>query len=455
MSTLKPVTPFRGRESYFPGIDAVTYEGPASRNPLAFKVYNPEALVAGKTMRDHLRFAVAYWHSFTGSAGNDPFGPTTLDYPWNRADDAMTRARQRADAAFEFMSKLGVPFYCFHDVDVCDEGESLAVYEERLEEMTRVLAERQEATGIQLLWNTANLFSNPRYMHGAATNPDFSVVARAAAQVKACLEANVALGGHNYVFWGGREGYSTLLNSNTRLEQENLAAFLRAARDYGRSIGFTGTFLIEPKPMEPTKHQYDFDAATVIGFLHRQGLAGDFQLNIEANHATLANHSFAHELQTAADASMLGSIDANRGDPQNGWDTDQFPTDMTDLVQAVLVILGNGGFTTGGVNFDAKLRRGSVDLEDLFHAHIGGMDAFARALQVADALRQEGTLEEFRRGRYASFDEGQGAAFRRGELTLEALRDIAAAREPRRPESGRQEYLENLINQALLTTPLA
>lgn len=440
--------PFIGSREYFPGISSISFEGPESDNPLAFKAYDAERRVGGKTMREHLRFSVAYWHSFCADGG-DPFGPGTREYPWKERGGPLDMAEDKLDAAFEFFTKLGVPYYCFHDRDIAPEGATVAESEKYLQHIVERAGERQRATGVKLLWGTANVFSHPRYMNGASTNPDFDVVAHAGAQVKAALDATVALGGENYVFWGGREGYAYLFNSDTRRELEHMARFLSMARDYGRSIGFRGTFLIEPKPMEPMYHQYDADAQTVIGFLRQHGLAGDFKVNVEANHATLAGHSFAHELQMCADAGLLGSVDANRGNPQNGWDTDQFPTDLYDTVQAMMVILGNGGLGSGGLNFDAKVRRESIRPDDLFIAHIGGMDAFARGLLVADAILGKSGLPEFRRQRYASFDSGKGRAFEKGELGLADLHAHAAhIGEPERV-SGRQEWLENLVNDYL------
>jgi xylose isomerase len=439
---------FIGNREYFPGISSITFEGPESDNPLAFKAYDAERLVRGKTLREHLRFSVAYWHSFCADGG-DPFGPGTREYPWKDRGGPLDKAEDKLDAAFEFFTKLGVPYYCFHDRDIAPEGATVAESEKYLQHMVERASERQQATGVKLLWGTANVFSHPRYMNGASTNPDFDVVAHAGAQVKAALDATVALGGENYVFWGGREGYAYLFNSDTRRELEHMARFLSMARDYGRSIGFQGTFLIEPKPMEPMYHQYDADAQTVIGFLRQHGLAGDFKVNVEANHATLAGHSFAHELQMCADAGLLGSVDANRGNPQNGWDTDQFPTDLYDAVQAMMVILGNGGLGSGGLNFDAKVRRESTRPEDLFIAHIGGMDAFARGLLVADAILGKSELPKFRNQRYASFDSGKGRAFENGELGLADLHTHASSvGEPERV-SGRQEWLENLVNDYL------
>lgn len=439
---------FTGDREYFPGIGKIQYEGRGSDNPLAFKFYDANRKVGERTMAEHLRFAVCYWHTFC-ARGADPFGEDTQRFPWDDAPDPMRAAHQRMDAAFEFFTKLGTPYYCFHDRDMAPEGSSIAHSENNLAAMVELAAQRQQSTGMKLLWGTANLFSHPRYMNGAATNPDFAVVTHAAAQVKAALDATVALGGENYVFWGGREGYASLLNTNTQRELEHLARFLHAARDYGRSIGFTGTFLIEPKPMEPCKHQYDFDAQTVIGFLRHFNLDGDFKLNIEANHATLAGHSFAHELQMCTDAGLLGSIDANRGDPQNGWDTDQFATDLYDAVHAMLVILANGGLGHGGLNFDAKVRRESVDLEDIFIGHIGSMDTFARALEAAFAIVDNGALNAYKLDRYSSFDSGDGAAFTRGALDLTALRDLAIAGGEPAHTSGRQEWCENVINQFL------
>jgi xylose isomerase len=436
---------FVGRREYFPGIGQIGYEGPESDNALAFKAYDRSRVVAGKTMEEHLRFAVCYWHSFCAS-GADPFGPGTRTHPWSTEDDARERGQDRVDAAFEFFTKLNVPFWCFHDFDLATEGGSVAQSEKNLQAMVDLAKERQQETGMQLLWGTANLFSNPRFMNGAATNPDFTVLTWAAAQVKAALDATVELGGQNYVFWGGREGYACLQNTNTKREMEHLAMFLEKARDYGRSIGFEGTFLIEPKPMEPMKHQYDFDAQTVIGFLRQYGLDGDFKLNIEANHATLAGHTFAHDLRMAADAGLLGSIDANRGDPQNGWDTDQFPLDLYDCVHGMMVVLESGGIGTGGLNFDAKIRRESTDPHDLFIAHIGGMDSFARGLLIADSILADPRMSELCQGRYSSFDSGDGQRFEVGELDLVALRDLASRGDEPRQISGKQELLENLVN---------
>ena len=434
--------------SFFPGIGRIPFEGARSDNPLAFKFYDENRKIAGKTLKEHLRFAVCYWHSFCGT-GADPFGAGTLTHPWDAPARPLDKAKARLDAAFEFFTKLGVPFYCFHDRDLAPEGETVRESEENLMTLVNLAKQHQRSSGVKLLWGTANLFSHPRYMNGAATNPDFRVVAHAAAQVHAALAATVELGGSCFVFWGGREGYTTLLNTDMKRELDNFARFLGLARDFGRSIGFKGDFLIEPKPMEPSKHQYDFDAATTIGFLRQYGLESDFKLNIEANHATLANHTFAHELQVAADAGLLGSIDANRGDSQNGWDTDQFPTNIYDITEALLVILANGGFKNGGINFDAKVRRNSSDTEDLFIGHIGAMDAFAYGLEVAFALKDHSALNKIRGHRYRSFTSGKGLEFTRGHLSLAQLRDIAADLPVVVPESGKQELLENIINQYL------
>ncbi|CAD1791049.1 MULTISPECIES: xylose isomerase [Xanthomonas] len=440
-------TVYIGAKEYFPGIGKIGFEGRDSDNPLAFKVYDANKQIGDKTMAEHLRFAVAYWHSFCGN-GADPFGPGTRAYPWDIGNTALDRAEAKADAAFEFFTKLGVPYYCFHDIDLSPDADDIGEYERNLKHMVGIAKQRQADTGVKLLWGTANLFSHPRYMNGASTNPDFNVVARAAVQVKAAIDATVELGGENYVFWGGREGYACLHNTQMKREQDNMARFLTLARDYGRAIGFQGNFLIEPKPMEPMKHQYDFDSATVIGFLRQHGLDQDFKLNIEANHATLSGHSFEHDLQVASDAGLLGSIDANRGNPQNGWDTDQFPTDLYDTVGAMLVVLRQGGLAPGGLNFDAKVRRESSDPQDLFLAHIGGMDAFARGLEVANALLTSSPLEQWRAERYASFDSGAGAEFANGSSTLVDLAQYAADNAPKQL-SGRQEAYENLINQYL------
>lgn len=434
------------RKSYFKDIPKVSFEGVDSDNPFAFRWYDENKVVAGKTMKEHFKFACAYWHSFTGS-GADPFGEPTHLFPWSVYDDAVDRAYAKMDSAFEFITKLSLPYYCFHDVDVVDYGNDIAENERRLQKVVDYAKQKQQETGVKLLWGTANLFSHRRYMNGAATNPDFQVLTHAAAQVKAALDATIALGGENYVFWGGREGYMSLLNTNMKREKEHLARFLHTAKDYARKNGFKGTFFIEPKPAEPSKHQYDFDCETVIGFLRQYDLLNDFKLNIEVNHATLAGHTFTHELQVAADAGMLGSIDANRGDYQNGWDTDQFPNNINELAEAMLIILEAGGFAGGGVNFDAKIRRNSTDPQDLVFAHIGGMDAFARALVVADNVLQKSEYKKFRAERYASFDSGKGKEFEQGKLTLEDLRDLAVEKGEPETRSGKQEWLENIINR--------
>jgi len=435
-----------GDQEFFKGISQIKYEGASSDNPLAFRWYNENKIVAGKRMKDHLRFACAYWHSFC-NVGSDPFGEGTHLFAWNERKDAIERAKDKMDAAFEFITKMNLPYYCFHDADVVDFTKDVHENERRLEKIVEYAKQKQSASGVKLLWGTANLFSNRRYMNGAATNPDFHVLAHAGAQVKAALDATIALNGENYVFWGGREGYMSLLNTNTKREKEHLAMFLHQARDYGRKNGFKGTFLVEPKPCEPTKHQYDYDVETVISFLQRYELIGDFKLNVEVNHATLAGHTFTHEVQMAADAGLLGSIDANRGDYQNGWDTDQFPNNINELTEAMLIILEAGGFKGGGINFDAKIRRNSTDPADLFYAHIGGMDAFARALVIADNILRESNYKKLRQQRYSSFDSGRGKEFELGKLSLEELRAYAIENGEPEIRSGKQEYLENLINR--------
>jgi len=435
-----------GDKEFFKGIPAIKFEGTGSDNSLAYRWYDEQQIVAGKSMKEHLRFAVAYWHSFVGNGG-DPFGEPTHIHPWNQKQDAVERAKDKADAAFEFITKLGLPYYCFHDVDAVDYTNDVLENEKRLQAITAYLQQKQTASGVKLLWGTANLFSNKRYMNGASTNPDFNVLAHGGAQVKAALDATIALKGENYVFWGGREGYMSLLNTNMKREKEHLARFLHTAKDYARKNGFTGTFFIEPKPCEPSKHQYDYDVETVTSFLRQFNLMGDFKMNIEVNHATLAGHTFQHELQVAADAGLLGSMDANRGDYQNGWDTDQFPTNINELTEAMLIILEAGGFAGGGINFDAKIRRNSTDMADLFYAHIGGIDAFARALIVADEILQKSDYKKIRTERYSSFDTGSGQAFEDGKLTLEDLREYAIANGEPAVTSGKQEYLENIINR--------
>lgn len=434
----------KGNKEYFKGIGQIKFEGPASRNPLAFKWYDDNRVVGGKTMKEHLRFAVAYWHTFCGTGG-DPFGPGTQIFPWDSATNVMDAAKERMDAAFEFITKMNIPYYCFHDTDVVGDG-SVFEIEKRLEKMVEYAKQKQAASGVKLLWGTANVFSDPRYMNGASTNPDFAVLANAAVQVKNAIDATIALGGTGYVFWGGREGYMSLHNTDTKRELAHLGQFLRTARDYGRKAGFKGTFFIEPKPMEPTKHQYDFDAQTVIGFLRANGLENDFKLNVEVNHATLAGHTFAHDLRMAADAGLLGSIDANKGDYQNGWDTDEFPTNIYEITEAMLEVLQAGGFSHGGINFDAKTRRNSTDLEDIFIAHIGGMDVFARSLVIADSILNNSDYLKMRKNRYASYDSGKGAEFEAGKLTLEDLYTIAKEVGEPAQISGKQELIEQLIN---------
>ena len=431
---------------FFPTVDKIKFEGKDSNNPFAFKYYDENRIIAGKTMKEYFRFAIAYWHTFCGT-GNDPFGPGTKAFPWDASGDAIQRAKDKMDAAFEFITKIGAPYYCFHDFDLVDEGSSIVESEKRLQTMVDYAKQKQAETGVKLLWGTANVFSNPRYMNGASTNPDFTALSWAGTQVKNAIDATIELGGENYVFWGGREGYMSLLNTDMKREKEHLAQFLTIARDYARKNGFKGTFLIEPKPMEPTKHQYDFDSETVIGFLRAHGLENDFKLNIEVNHATLAGHTFQHELQVAADAGMLGSIDANRGDYQNGWDTDQFPTNLGELAETMLVILEAGGFSTGGVNFDAKTRRNSTDLEDIFLAHIGGMDAFARGMIIASDVLEKSDYKKLRKERYASYDSGKGADYEAGKLSLEDLRAYALEVGEPKQTSGKQELFENIINQ--------
>jgi xylose isomerase len=435
-----------GEKEFFKEIGQVKFEGLESDNPLAFRWYDADRVVAGKTMKDHLRFAGAYWHSFCGN-GADPFGGATHVFPWDEKADAVERAKDKMDAAFEFLTKMNLPYYCFHDVDVVDYGNDVVENDRRLQALVDYAKQKQAASGVKLLWGTANLFSHKRYMNGASTNPDFHVLAHAGAQVKAALDATIALGGENYVFWGGREGYMSLLNTNMKREQEHLAKFLHTAKDYARKQGFKGTFFIEPKPCEPTKHQYDYDAATVLGFLQKYDLINDFKLNLEVNHATLAGHTFQHELQVAADSGLLGSIDANRGDTQNGWDTDQFPNDINEVTECMLIILEAGGFQGGGINFDAKIRRNSTDPADLFYAHVGGMDLFARALVTADNILQKSEYKKLRTDRYASFDSGTGKDFEEGKVSLEDLRNYAIANGEPKVTSGKQEYIENLINR--------
>ena len=433
------------QKEYFPTIGKIRFEGTESHNPLAFRYYDADRMVLGKPMKEWLRFAMAWWHTLCAEGG-DQFGTGTKKFPWNDAPDAMTAAKQRADAGFEIMQKLGVEFFCFHDTDLIGDLDNIADYENRMKEIVTYLKEKMAATGIRNLWGTANVFGNGRYMNGAATNPDFDVVARAAVQIKNAIDATIALGGQNYVFWGGREGYMSLLNTDQKREKEHLATMLRMARDYARAKGFTGTFLIEPKPMEPSKHQYDVDTETVIGFLKAHGLDKDFKVNIEVNHATLAGHTFEHELAVAVDNGMLGSIDANRGDYQNGWDTDQFPIDNYELTQAMMQIIRNGGLGTGGTNFDAKTRRNSTDPEDIFIAHIAGMDAMARALLSAADVLEKSPYKKMLADRYASFDGGEGKAFEDGKLTLEELAEIGRKVGEPAQTSGKQELYEAIVN---------
>ncbi|WP_281234961.1 xylose isomerase [Flavobacterium gelatinilyticum] len=435
-----------GDKEYYKGIGQIKFEGKESDNPLAFKYYNPDQVVAGKTMREHFKFAIAYWHTFCGQGG-DPFGPGTQNFAWDASSDPYQAAKDKADAAFEFISKMGFDYFCFHDYDLINEGPTFAESEKRLAFITEYLKQKKAESGIKLLWGTSNCFSNPRFMNGAATNPDFNVVARAGGQVKLALDATIALGGENYVFWGGREGYMSLLNTDMGRELDHMAQFLAMSRDYARAQGFKGTFFIEPKPMEPSKHQYDFDSATAIGFLKNYGLDKDFKINIEVNHATLAQHTFQHELEVAAKAGMLGSIDANRGDYQNGWDTDQFPNNIQETTEAMLVFLKAGGLQGGGVNFDAKIRRNSTDLEDVFLAHIGGADTFARALLTADKIISSSPYEKLRKERYSSFDSGKGKDFADGKLGLKDLYTIAHENGELNLQSGKQELFENIINQ--------
>ena len=435
-----------GNKEYFKGIGEIKFEGKESDNPLAFKYYNPEQVVAGKKMKDWFKFSIAYWHTFCGQ-GSDPFGPGTQNFAWDQHSDALEAAKAKADAAFEFTTKMGFGYYCFHDFDLIREGATFAESESRIAAITEVLKEKQAASGVKLLWGTANCFSNPRYMNGASTNPDFNVLARAGGQIKVALDATIALDGENYVFWGGREGYMSLLNTDMNRELDHMGKFLTSARDYARAQGFKGNFFIEPKPMEPMKHQYDFDSATAIGFLNKYGLQDDFKINIEVNHATLAQHTFQHEIEVAAGAGMLGSLDANRGDYQNGWHTDQFPNNIQETTEAMLVFMKAGGLQGGGVNFDAKIRRNSTDMEDVFLAHIGGADTFARALLTADAIISNSQYDALREKRYASFDSGKGKDFENGKLDFKDLYEIAKTNGELELQSGKQELFENIINQ--------
>ena len=432
-------------KEYFPSIGKIQFEGKESKNPMAFHYYEPEREVRGRKMKDWLRFSMAWWHTLCAEGG-DQFGGGTKSFPWKEGASAVEIAKHKLDAGFEFMQKIGIDYYCFHDVDLVDEGSSIEEYEANLKEIVAYAKQRQAETGIKLLWGTANVFGHARYMNGASTNPDFATAARAMLQIKNAIDATIELGGENYVFWGGREGYMSLLNTDMKREKAHLAMMLTKARDYARVKGFKGTFLIEPKPMEPMKHQYDVDTETVIGFLRANGLDKDFKVNIEVNHATLAGHTFEHELQCAVDAGMLGSIDANRGDYQNGWDTDQFPIDLYELVQAMLVILRGGGLQGGGTNFDAKTRRNSTDLEDIFIAHISGMDAMARALLIAADILDNSSYEQMLTSRYASYDEGEGKAFEDGKMSLEEVAEYARRNGEPKVISGKQELYESMIN---------
>ena len=435
-----------GDKEYFPGIQKIKFEGKDSDNPLSFKYYDPEKLVNGKPMKEHLRFATAYWHTFCGTGG-DPFGPGTKIYPWDIENDPIQSAHQRLDAAFEFFTKLGTEFFCFHDRDMSPEGENVKETNKLLEDFSELAKHKQEESGVKLLWGTANLFSHPRYMNGAATNPDFDVVAYAGSQVKAALDATIKLGGENYVFWGGREGYSSLLNTNMKRELDHLAMFLSQARDYGRDNGFSGTFLIEPKPMEPSKHQYDFDVAAVAAFLKHYNLDNDFKINIENNHATLAGHTFDHEIQAAYNYGLFGSLDINQGDPHNGWDTDEFLHNIYDAVHIMLVLLKEGGLKSGGMNFDAKTRRNSTDLEDIFIGHINSMDTLARGLLIASNILKDPSYIELKSNRYSSFDSGDGHSFEKGGVNLEQLTELAQKTTEPDQISGKQELYEMLINK--------
>tara|TARA_S200000501_G_C20862328_1_gene760429 strand:- start:735 stop:2072 length:1338 start_codon:yes stop_codon:yes gene_type:complete len=435
-----------GQKEYFPNIKEIKYEGRDSNNPLSFKFYDPSKVVAGKPMKEHLKFAVAYWHTFCGTGG-DPFGPGTKKLPWEAPGNLMQSAYQRLDAAFEFFTKLGVEYYCFHDRDLAPEGGDVKESIKFLRELTKAAKKKQQESGVKLLWGTANLFSHPRFMNGAATNPDFTVVTFAASQVKAALDATIQLEGENYVFWGGREGYSSLLNTNMKKELDHLAIFLSKARDYGRENGFKGTFLIEPKPMEPSKHQYDFDVASVVSFLKNYNLETDFKINIENNHATLAGHTFAHEIQTAYNFNAFGSLDINQGDPHNGWDTDEFLSNIYDAIHIMLVILHEGGLKTGGLNFDAKTRRNSTDLEDIFIGHIHAMDTLARGLLIADEILRKSNYTDLKQNRYKSFDKDKGLLFTKNKLSLEDLANIASNQSEPEMISGKQELFESIISK--------
>lgn len=432
-------------KEFFPEIPVIKFEGKDSKNPFAYHYYDAGKVVMGKKMSEWLKFAMCWWHTLCAE-GSDQFGPGTKTFPWNASADPIQAAKDKADAGFEIMTKLGIEYYCFHDVDLVRESDDIEEFEKNLKEIVAYLKKKQEETGIKLLWGTANVFGHKRYMNGASTNPDFDVVARAIVQIKNAIDATIELGGTNYVFWGGREGYMSLLNTDMGREKKHMATMLRMARDYGRRKGFKGTFLVEPKPMEPTKHQYDFDTETVIGFLKENGLDKDFKVNIEVNHANLAGHTFEHELACAVDAGMLGSIDANRGDYQNGWDTDQFPIDNFDLIQAMMQIIRGGGFKDGGTNFDAKTRRNSTDLDDIFIAHISAMDAMARALENAAELLEKSPIKEMVAKRYSSFDSGEGKLFEEGKLTLEDVYEYGKKNGEPAQTSGKQELYEAIVN---------
>nr|WP_123607524.1 xylose isomerase [Mobilisporobacter senegalensis] len=436
---------------YFKGIQQIKYEGPQSRNPLSFKYYNPDEIVMGKTMKNQLRFAMSYWHTFT-HMGSDPFGVATIFRPWDDASDVMNNAKERVHAAFEFMEKMQIPFFCFHDRDIAPEGKDLQETNARLDEIVKVIKEEMARTGIKCLWGTTNAFSNPRFVHGAGTSANATVFAYAAAQIKKAMEITMELGGENYVFWGGREGYETLLNTDTELELDNFARLLKMAVDYGKEIGFTGQFLIEPKPKEPTKHQYDTDTATVLAFLRRYGLEDYFKMNIEANHATLAMHTFQHELNQSRINNVLGSVDANQGDPLLGWDTDQFPTNLYDTTLGMYEIILAGGFTKGGLNFDSKVRRASFEESDLFHAYIAGMDTFARGFKVAAKLIEDKVFENFKAERYASYNSGIGKDIIDGKVGFKELETYALENGTTPNTSGRQELLESILNQYIIET---
>ncbi len=432
-------------KEYFANIGKIKFEGADSKNPLAFRYYDAERVVMGKKMKDWLKFAMAWWHTLCAEGG-DQFGGGTKSFPWNTNPDPVQAAKEKADAGFEIMQKLGIEYYCFHDVDLVNPDDNVEKYESNLKEIVAYLKKKQQETGIKLLWGTANVFGHKRYMNGASTNPDFDVVARAIVQIKNAIDATIELGGTNYVFWGGREGYMSLLNTDMKREKEHMATMLGMARDYARSKGFKGTFLIEPKPMEPSKHQYDVDTETVVGFLKAHGLDKDFKVNIEVNHATLAGHTFEHELACAVDAGMLGSIDANRGDYQNGWDTDQFPIDNYELTQAWMEIIRGGGFKDGGTNFDAKTRRNSTDLDDIIIAHVSGMDAMARALLSAAELLEKSPYTKMKAERYASFDSGKGKEFEEGKLTLEQVYEYGKKVGEPKQTSGKQELYEQIVS---------